>query len=339
MAMILITGGSGYIGSAIVLQFILAGHTIIIIDKKLPPLAMQNLSAHFFQADFADTATLHTIFTDWHVDAVIHCAASIEVGLSVKDPAEFYMNNVSKTVVLLDTMRTYGVMNIIFSSSCAVFGIPTTHYLEETHTKLPISPYGRTKLMVEMILQDYVTAYDMTAVSLRYFNAAGAWLEYGLGERHEPETHLIPCMIKAMLQRTSFTLFGANHQTPDGTCIRDYLHIRDLAQAHLLAYEYTRTHKMGFADFNLGTGTGTSINQMITALEKISGKKMSITELAARTGDPAYLVAQATKAEKLLGWKPLHSSVDYILTTALAFYSVSSQDIKKSEDVTPRLSL
>lgn len=322
---IFITGGSGYIGSAIAMQFMLAGYQIIIIDRADLPealaFAQMNNLIHFFKSDFADLITLEHIFDNYSISTVIHCAASIEVGASVKDPAEFYTNNVSKTIILLDIMRKHLINKIIFSSSCAVFGIPTEQYLRESHTKNPVSPYGKTKLMVEMILQDYAAAYGLQYVILRYFNASGAWLEYGLGERHEPETHLIPLLIKALQNNSSFTLFGDQHATKDGTCVRDYLHIKDIAHAHLLSYEYLQSNLTVREDFNIGTGNGTSILEIVESVGILSKANQIIKKCDARIGDPPYLVADYNKAQKMLGWKPIHSNIEYILNTALAFHT------------------
>lgn len=322
---IAVTGGSGYIGSAICMQFILAGHHVIIIDRHDLPMtlkiAVQNNQAHFYKSDFADTKILDDIFTQYAISTVIHCAASIEVGASVKDPAEFYTNNVSKTIILLDIMRKHSISKIIFSSSCAVFGIPRTRYLDESHTKNPISPYGKTKLIVEMILEDYAHAYGLNAVILRYFNASGAWLEYDLGERHEPETHLIPCLIKAMQNNNAFTLFGQNHATQDGTCVRDYLHIQDIAHAHILAYGYLQSNTRVFEDFNIGTGKGTSITEIIACIETMSKKTVQIKMNDPRLGDPPYLVASYDKAQKILEWRQRYSTIEHILQTALQFHN------------------
>lgn len=321
---ILVTGGSGYIGSAICMQLLISNHAVIILDKKEPVGALAQFinsnAAYFFKSDFAHQVTLEYIFSHYTISAVIHCAASIEVGISVKDPAEFYTNNVSKTIILLDMMLKHRINKIIFSSSCAVFGIPTTQFLSEEHTKNPISPYGRTKLIVEMILYDYAQAYGLNAVILRYFNASGAWLEYDLGERHEPETHLIPCLLNALHSKKVFTLFGNTHTTPDGTCIRDYLHIKDIARAHEDAYLYLRSGHTGIQDFNIGTGVGTSIQEIINSVENLSKTSIEIKIDRARTGDPAFLVAHPDKAHTILTWKAQYSCIEHILETAYEFH-------------------
>ena len=248
----------------------------------------------------------------------MHFAAFIEVGESVKHPQRFYENNVVKTLKLLNFMRKHDVNKFIFSSSCAVYGEPIQIPMDESHPFAPISPYGKNKLTVEFALQDYAQAYDLKYVSLRYFNAAGATPEAGLGEQHNPETHIIPLMLRAIKNGTTFKVFGTDYDTPDGTCIRDYIHVRDIASAHVLALEYLE--KTGSTDaFNLGSGRGFSVKEMIEAAQEICNKKMILKYEKRRAGDPAILLANPTKIKSLLGWKPTNSSLTTILQSALAW--------------------
>ena len=324
---ILITGGAGYIGSAISMQFLLNNHSIIIIDHAdlLQPAFSSYLLEKqllFFKADYADKNLLHILFTTYKIDAVIHCAAFIEVSGSVKHPSLYYTNNVSKSISLFDTMREHAIKKIIFSSSCAVYGVPQYVPINEHHPRNPVSPYGNTKLMVELILQDYAQAYDMSSVVLRYFNAAGSWLEYNLGETHIPESHLIPLALQAAYNQTDFKIFGTNYPTVDGTCVRDYIHIQDLAHAHYQAYTFLDS-SFGYNAFNLGTGLGFSVQEILAAIESITKNKVIIKEVGRRDGDPAVLVAQPDKAYKALNWQANYSNLINIISTAHEFYKCS----------------
>jgi UDP-glucose 4-epimerase len=339
---ILVTGGAGYIGSATVFYLLQKGYKVIVIDHRLPQssffrdtcilyysailnstinladLACNN-NVLFIVSDYADEHVLAAIFSQCSIDAVIHFAASIEVGLSVRNPSIFYSNNVVKTIKLLDSMRMYGVYKFIFSSSCAVYGIPQGQ-LSEDHPKVPISPYGKTKLMVEMVAQDYAYAYDIQAVCLRYFNAAGALPDYTIGERHNPETHLIPLLFDAAYSHKSFSLFGDNYATPDGTCIRDYLHIQDLAHAHFLALSSLDKAGTPFDTFNLGTGLGYSVKEVLDVTQEITGLTINYSIEPKRPADPEKLVAHIDKAHQKLGWYAFHSSLDHIISSAHQFY-------------------
>lgn len=321
---VLITGGAGYIGSAVSFYMYQQGFQVIILDKqavrsKAIKKEIEAGNILFMQSDFSDAAVLKQIFKKHKVNTVLHFAAFIEVGQSVTDPQKYYKNNVIKTIKLLDMMKAIGVNNFIFSSSCAVYGQPEFIPLTEKHNYNPISPYGNTKRMVEMVLQDYAQAYGLNAVALRYFNAAGAWPEFDIGELHEPETHLIPILLKAAVNDKLFTAFGNDYETCDGTCQRDYLHIRDLASAHHLAVHYVNNNQ-GFTAINLGTGKSVSILEMIRATEAITGKKVKYNFAKRRMGDPGILVADAQKAKDLLDWQPVHSDLNNIISSALAFY-------------------
>lgn len=319
---IIVTGGAGYIGSHIAQLLASLNYHVIIIDDLSQQGNIAALTAMhhitFFQADFADTKLLDLLFTTYTITAVIHCAAFIEVGESVRNPLRYYNNNVAKTITLLEHMRKHGTNNFIFSSSCAVYGVPQQLPLKEEHPRSPISPYGHTKLMVEQILAAMATAYDFKYVALRYFNAAGANTEYNLGELHTPETHLIPLVIEAALHDKPFTLFGTHHPTPDGTCVRDFVHVRDIAHAHANALFYLQAG--GKSDlFNLGTGVGFSVTQIINAVEKITDKKINVVSAPARAGDPPILIACSHKALQSLAWQAHYSVLEYIIQTAVEF--------------------
>jgi UDP-glucose 4-epimerase len=319
---IIVTGGAGYIGSHIAWLLASLNYHVIIIDDVSQQGNIAALTAvpliTFFHADFADTKFLDTLFTTYTITAVIHCAASIEVSESIRNPLAYYHNNVAKTVTLLERMRNHGINNFIFSSSCAVYGIPHQVPIKENHPCSPISPYGHTKLMVEQILTAMATAHDFKYVALRYFNAAGASPQYNLGELHEPETHLIPRVVDAALHDTPFTIFGTEHPTPDGTCVRDFLHVRDIAQAHVNALTYLQAG--GKSDiFNLGTGIGFSVAQIISAVEQITDKKINVINAHARAGDPPILIACANKALQSLAWQARYSVLEYIIQTTVKF--------------------
>jgi UDP-glucose 4-epimerase len=332
---ILVTGGAGYIGSHTVLELINNNYHVVVIDKACS-YKINHPNVTYFQCDIANTQVVKTVLTRCMVDAVVHCAASIEVGASVINPAEYYENNVVKTLILLDTLRDYGINKIVFSSSAAVYGIPQELPIKETHACNPINPYGRTKYIIEQILHDYHAAYNLEFIALRYFNAAGAYPEYNLGERHEPETHLIPRMLQAVLRNEPFTLFGHDYETADGTCVRDYVHVRDIARAHRLGLEYLFTARMDSTTLttsggeklhnytgsviNLGTARGFSIQEIITCVENVTGKKLTIKNLPRRAGDPAYLIADNGLAKELLGWQPQFSDITSIISSAYEFY-------------------
>jgi len=315
---ILVTGGAGYIGSHTAYLIAQKGYQAILLDSLQHEQPFNHDWATCIQADFADENILKDIFKNYNIKAVMHFAAFIEVGESVKNPLRFYENNVIKTIKLLKTMCDYGVNKFIFSSSCAVYGKPQYLPLTEDHPKNPISPYGKNKLIVEMVLEDFHHAYGLQYISLRYFNAAGAMPQYGLGEYHNPETHLIPLILRATMNNKPFCVFGSNYQTKDGSCIRDYIHVWDLAQAHWLALEFLKNSKIPDC-FNLGTGTGFSVKQIISAIKSNCGLKIDILYKNRRLGDPPILIADYTKAKNVLGWQPQHSSIEQIITSTYEF--------------------
>jgi len=315
---VLVTGGAGYIGSHTALLLAQHGYKVIILDNLSQGQQFNQPWATCIQADCADQQVLTNLFSQHPIHAVFHFAASIEVGASVKSPITYYINNVVKTVQLLETMLAHGVSKFIFSSSCAVYGDPQALPLTEDHPKSPISPYGRNKLMVEMILNDLNKAYNLEYVALRYFNAAGALPEHGLGEQHSPETHIIPLLLRAAIAQKPFSIFGTDHATQDGTCVRDYLHVLDLAQAHVLALKHLEAGNPSDA-FNLGTGHGFSVKQMIEHVEHVTELKIKTILAEKRAGDPPALIADPTRAQNILGWEPRFSDLDFIIRSAFAF--------------------
>src|SRR5579859_3282512 len=320
---VVVTGGAGYIGSHTSLLLAQQGYRVIIIDDLSQGQQFNHPWATFIQADCADKQVLKDIFSQHNIHAVFHFAASIEVGASVRSPIDYYINNVVKTVQLLQTMIEHGVNKLIFSSSCAVYGQPLQLPISEDHPKNPISPYGRNKLMVEMILQDLNKAYGLEFIALRFFNAAGAVPEHGLGEQHHPETHIIPLLLRAAIQQKPFSIFGTTHPTKDGTCVRDYLHVLDLAHAHVLALKHLEAGHPSDA-FNLGTGNGFSVKEMIEAVEKVTELHIKTIFSDARAGDPPALVADPQRAQTILGWEPRFSTLDFIIKSAFAFENTST---------------
>jgi len=312
---ILITGGAGYIGSHTAYLLHMSGYNVIIVDALMHHQPFSHQWAHLIKSDYGRSKALSKIFDKIHIDAVMHFAGFIEVGESVKRPATFYHNNVGNTLQLLDVMRAHGVDTFIFSSSCAVYGVPQKLPLDEQHPLSPINPYGRTKLIVEYLLQDYAQAYGMRYASLRYFNAAGSFVDQGLGEWHHPETHAIPLLLRAAAAEQPFTIFGDDYDTVDGTCVRDYVHVGDIAQAHLKALHYLEDGNSSSV-FNLGTGQGWSVRQLVEAAEKITRRQIKTTIAPRRDGDVPALVASAHKAYHELHWRPQLSDLDTMLRSA-----------------------
>ena len=272
------------------------------------------------EADLRDRASLDRAFSAHRFDAVMHFCARSLVGESVADPYAYYASNVGGTLNLLEAMRAHGVDRLVFSSTAAVFGQPQADRIDEAHPTHPINPYGASKRMVERILEDAATAYGLRSVALRYFNAAGASPDGTIGEAHDPETHLIPNALRAALGTgPALKLFGDDYPTPDGTCIRDYVHVDDLAQAHLLALKHLDSHAGAHA-FNLGNGQGFSVREVIAAAERVSGRAVPHSIEARRPGDPSILVASSEKARAVLGWQPEYTTLDPILDTALRWH-------------------
>lgn len=318
---ILVVGGAGYIGSHMSKMLFLLGHEVVVYDNLSTGHKGSAIYGKLVVGCLSDVSTLEKLFKDFNFSAVIHFAASSLVGESVSNPAKYYRNNVANTLNLLDLMVKYSVNHFIFSSTAAIFGEPVYVPIDEVHPQKPINPYGCSKLMVERILLDYATAYGLDSVALRYFNACGSDPEGELGEIHEPESHLIPLILQAASgRRKSITLFGQDYPTEDGTCIRDYVHVEDLCSAHALALNYLIKNKAkGGLSFNLGNGAGFSVQQVIDTAKRVVAKDNAsfIVELGERrVGDPAILVADATKAKEVLGWKPEFNDLDTIVRHA-----------------------
>ncbi|ACO04487.1 MAG TPA: UDP-glucose 4-epimerase GalE [Persephonella sp.] len=313
---VLITGGAGYIGSHIVK---------VLGEKKYEILVIDNLSKGHKEAviygdlvviDLKNKTALEDIFKRFKPDAVMHFAASIEVGESVKKPLKYYQNNTANTLNLLETMLEYGVNKFIFSSTAAVYGTPVKVPIPEDHPINPINPYGQSKSFIEKVLQDLDRSSGLKYISLRYFNAAGADPEGRIGESHDPETHLIPLILKtAKGERESIKIFGTDYPTPDGTCIRDYIHVDDLADAHLLALEYLLNGGESEV-FNCGYGHGYSVREVINTAKKVTDIDFKVEEADRRPGDPPVLVADSTKLKQKLNWIPQFDDLEYIIQTA-----------------------
>jgi UDP-glucose 4-epimerase len=319
MARVLVVGGGGYIGSHMVKMLAHQGHDVATLDNFSTGYRDAVIAGQLIEADLADRAALDRAFGHGGFEAVMHFASYIQVGESVREPGKYYRNNVFHTLNLLDAMVAHGVKAFIFSSTAAVFGEPQYVPIDEAHPRVPINPYGASKLMVERILADYDAAHGLRSVSLRYFNAAGADPEGQLGERHEPETHLIPLVLQAAAgKRPAIQVFGTDYDTPDGTCIRDYIHIQDLCAAHLLALEQLAAGAPSAA-YNLGNGTGFSVREVITSAERVSGRAIPVQYAPRRAGDPARLVADSRAARTALGWTPAHADLDTIIAHAWAW--------------------
>ena len=313
---ILVTGGAGYIGAHCCKELASRGHHPITLDNLVYGHRRAVRWGPFYEGDLADRKMLDTIFEKERIEAVMHFAAFAYVGESMSEPQKYYGNNLRNTIGLLDVMLAHRVKHFIFSSTCATYGDPQYVPIDEEHPRLPISPYGKSKYMIEEILADYSDAYGLQFISLRYFNAAGADPEGEIGEDHTPETHLIPLVLDVAAGRSSAVqVFGADYETEDGTCVRDYIHVSDLAAAHVLALEYLLQSSP--SDFiNLGSGTGFTVLQVIEAAESITGRKIRTTAAQRRPGDPPVLLASNDKACRILGWKPRSSHLEEIIQTA-----------------------
>lgn len=316
MQKILVVGGAGYIGSHMTLLLRESGYEPLILDDFSTGYRDALLGENYLQGSLGDRVLLKHLFQTHQISAVMHFGAFIQVGESVKDPAKYYQNNLANTLNLLDAMREAGVDKFIFSSTAAVFGEPQYVPIDEKHPKNPVNPYGWSKFMVEQILADYDRAYGLKSMIFRYFNAAGADPLSRVGERHEPETHLIPLVLEAMAgKRPSLSVFGRDYDTPDGTCIRDYIHVSDLCEAHLLGMRFLFEQGESRA-YNLGNGQGFSVQEVINAAKKVTGKTLKIIESPRREGDPARLVANATLAQQELNFRPKCTALEQMVEHA-----------------------
>lgn len=331
MGKILVTGGAGYIGSHCVLALLEQNFDVIVFDN-LSTGHIETINTlkrygnvEFQQGDLQNIDEINFVFDKYNVDAVIHFAAFSQVGESVKDPQKYYQNNVCGTISLLSSMINHNVKQIVFSSTAATYGEPKYIPIDENHPQNPINPYGQTKLMIEKIMDDYDRAYDLKSVRLRYFNVAGADSKCRIGEWHEPETHLIPNVLKSSFGTGKhFQMFGTDYDTKDGTCVRDYINVEDLAQAHILALDYLKNGgKTNF--FNLGTKDGNSVKEVFTVCEKVTQKKIDVDICDRREGDPASLVADNSKAKEILGWNP-QKTLEYSVEKAYEWEKILSKE-------------
>ncbi len=314
--MILIVGGAGYIGSHINKMLTENGYETVVFDNLSYGHEEFVKWGSFHRGDLGDIEDIRSVFRKYQIDAVMHFAAFTYVGESVEDPKKYYRNNVCNTLNLLQVMLEFDVKKLVFSSTCATYGDPVEIPITENHPQNPINPYGRGKLMVENILADYSDAYDLNYVSLRYFNAAGADPDGEIGENHDPETHLIPLILDAASGvRENIQIYGTDYDTEDGTCIRDYIHVTDLADAHLKAFKYLENG--GKSDyFNLGNGSGFSVQEVIDRARAVTGKEILAVKSDRRPGDPPILVGSSDKIRKVLDWRPCHSDLSVIIETA-----------------------
>lgn len=313
---ILVCGGAGYIGSHINKELSKQGYETIVFDNLVYGHREAVRWGKFIQGDLANIADIEAVFSQHKIEAVFHFAAYAYVGESVAEPEKYYYNNVVNTLNLLQVMRKHGCNKIIFSSTCATYGEPERVPITEEMAQHPINPYGMTKLTVERIFADYQKAYGLQFVVLRYFNAAGADPDGEIGESHDPETHLIPLVLDAASGlRSDIKVFGTDYETLDGSCVRDYIHVTDLASAHLLALHYLEQGNQGDF-FNLGNTVGTSVLEVVDSVRKITGREFTVTLADRRLGDPARLVGSSEKAKRVLGWKPEYADIDTIIKHA-----------------------
>lgn len=318
---ILVTGGAGYIGSFMTKRLLEEGFQVVVVDSlERGHKDVIDDKATFIEGDLRDKAFLEDLFDKNTIDGVVHFAAYISMAESMKDPDMYFDNNVNPVRIILEQMQKHGVKSFIFSSTAGVYGNPISVPIPEDHQKKPTNPYGESKLLVEQMLKWYQKIYGINYVALRYFNAAGASLDGTLGERHDPETHIIPNIIKAALQGKSFTLFGDNYDTPDGTCVRDYIHVLDLVEAHMLALRKIQKDNGGFF-YNVGTGIGFSNKQVVNKVKEVSGKDITIEMSARRPGDAGQLIADSSKIKHELGFDPKNSDLDTIVSSAWNFHS------------------
>lgn len=321
MRIVLVVGGCGFIGSYMAKVLFNEGYQVVILDNLSTGKILSARFGELVIGDLENRALLEDLFSQYKFDAVMHFAAASLVGESVTNPAKYYNNNVSNTLHLLDVMIKHGVMNLIFSSTAAIFGNPEYVPIDESHPKNPINPYGKSKLMIEEILDDYAEAYHLNAISLRYFNACGSDPEGDLGEMHDPETHLIPLVLKSALDpKGKVEIFGSDYPTDDGTCVRDYIHIVDLCEAHKISMNALFEGRLtGSKKFNLGNGNGFSVKEVVDTASLIvakDNKKINVINSDRRVGDPAILISDSSMANQILGWSPRFSELKRMITDA-----------------------
>lgn len=313
---IFVTGGAGYVGSHCVRDLCEYGHEVVVFDNLSEGhRGAVHPAARFVEGDLSSRARMSEVFAAHRFDAVMHFAASAYVGVSVREPLAYYRNNTANTLTLLELMREHEIGRLVFSSTCATYGVPERVPITESTPQRPINPYGRTKLAVEWMLQDSAVAWGLGSCALRYFNACGAAADGSIGEDHDPETHLIPLVLQVALgQRPSVSIFGTDYETEDGTCIRDYIHVEDLASAHRLAIE---TIEPGVAAAcNVGTGHGCSVREIVAAAERVTGRPIAVEEAPRRPGDPPILVADGRLIRDKLGWEPRWTDIDDTVRSA-----------------------
>ncbi len=317
----LVTGGAGYIGSFMVKKLLDENHEVVVVDSlERGDKSVVPSEALFIQGNLADKNLITKVLEDHVFDGVFHFAAYISVAESSEHPGMYFFNNLFSTLNLLEAMREKGIYALVFSSTAAVYGNPQQIPIPESHQKSPESPYGESKLMVEQALKWYYKSHHIRSAALRYFNACGAALDGSMGEKHNPETHIIPNAIKAAITGSEFNLFGDDYPTKDGTCVRDYIHVLDLADSHILAMK--RLHDQdGFLQMNVGTGNGYSNKEIVTEVEKVSGKKINIKINPRRAGDPSELVADPTQINKILGFVPTYSDLSTIISSAWKWHT------------------
>lgn len=317
MKAVLVTGGAGYIGSHIVRRLAREGRPVVVLDDLSKGHAAAVEGTDLVRARFGDAAALDDVLSSGRFGHVVHMAAWCEVGESMHDPAKYYENNLAQSLALLDAARRHGVQGIVFSSTAAVYGEPEDIPITEDHVQRPTNPYGETKLAFERALVWYQKAYGLRHVILRYFNAAGAHPDGDIGEDHDPESHLIPRLLRTVLDGGPPTpLFGSDYPTTDGTCVRDYVHVEDLAAAHVLALKAMERGAVEGERFNLGNGSGFSVREVVEAVGRVTGTMPPVENAPRRPGDPAILVASSERARRRLGWIPVYPDLDEIIATA-----------------------
>lgn len=325
---ILVTGGAGYIGSHVALALKQAGYNLVVLDNLEyghRELVEDILQVELVVGDLSDRLLLDKLFTTHNIAAVMHFAAYIAVGESVSDPSKYYRNNVAGTLTLLEAMVAANVNKLVFASTCSIYGMPKQVPMTEEHPKDPINPYASTKWVVEQMLANFAIAYNLQSVVFRFFNASGANPQGLLGEDHNPETHLIPLvLLTALGKRASISIWGTDYETPDGTCLRDYIHVSDLADAHVLGLEYLLQGGKSEV-FNLGNGNGFSVRQVIETAQQVTGQKIKVVECDRRPGDPTILVGSSDKAQKVLGWRPQYSDLTQIIKDAWQWHQKRHQ--------------